>query len=74
MRPMVSYWPHERLDEPTIQDESWWVDVKTFMYTEDTTLQELEALWFDKKHAKKWVEYKQVSENMSEEELIDHLF
>jgi hypothetical protein len=35
----------------------WWVDVKTFLFTDETTLSDVNALGFDAKHVKNSDEY-----------------
>lgn len=64
------YW-HEEWSDPSIDR---WVDVKTFKFTEDTTLQEIKDLWFDEKHVKKSEEYKELYEREIDNDSIEGLF
>lgn len=55
-------------------DCQWWVDVKSFVLTPETTKDDVNALWFDNKWVKKSLEYKSIISNMSEWESIEELF
>ena len=50
---------HEEWSDPWVD---WWVDIKTFKFTDETTLQDISDLWFDAKHVKKSVEYAELLE------------
>jgi len=69
--PIVADWGHMQWMKV---DMDWWVDVKTFKFTEYTTMSDLDELWFDKKQAKKWAEYKAIKENVNTDDLIQELF
>ena len=48
----------------------WWVDTKSFLLTKDTTLEDIDALWFDNKHVKNSDEYNRIMEKYREDESV----
>ena len=46
----------------------WWVDVKTFKFTDETTLNDIKELWFDNKHVKNSDEYNILKQKTLEDE------
>ena len=61
-------WVHRTASTDTF---SWWVDTKVFILSESTTLDQINALWFDNKHLKNSNEYNKLKqEEMKNEEVI----
>lgn len=52
----------------------WWVDLKTFIITPETTKEEVNALGFDNKFVKKSAEYINVINKVSTQDLAEELF
>jgi len=48
----------------------WWVDVKTFIFTDETTLSDINALGFDNKHVKNSDEYNILKQKTLEDETV----